>query len=286
VSDGVKTYAFSELLNHPRKPDTDSIIEEGILKKNSLMVIGGPPKSYKSFISNTIAIDLVIGRHLFTATRSEHGRHYHAFEVRAPQRVLIFEQEIGEDDMEDRIKPVFEILSPEQQALVRNNLYTHSLDHRLQFDKPDGVSLIAKEIEAVKPSVVIFDPLIEFHTSDENNTQAMAMILRNIDLLREEYKFAVIMNHHEGKETAIKRHGGDRLRGNSVIYGKGDTFLTLSVVNRAASMICCDFTVRRGKPIQPFVVKLHPLTMRADFFDWGRNAEKKPQKPEEKKIVQ
>ena len=270
MSDGVKTYAFSELLNHPRKPGTDSIIEEGILKKNSLMVIGGPPKSYKSFISNTIAIDLVVGRHLFTATRSEHGRHSHAFDVRSPQKVLIFEQEIGEDDMEDRIKPVFEILSPEQQDRVRNGLYTHSLDHRLQLDKVEGVSLIAKEIEAVKPSVVIFDPLIEFHTSDENNTQAMATVLRNLDLLREEYKFAVIINHHEGKETTVKRYGGDRLRGNSVIYGKGDTFLTLRVANRNASMIACEFTVRRGRPIKPFLLKLSPITMRADFLDWGK----------------
>src|SRR6266576_2217666 len=115
MTDDVKTYAFRDLLNHPRKPDTDAIVEEGILKKNSLMVIGGPPKSYKSFISNTIAIDLVVGRHLFTAMRSDHGRHVHAFDVRAPQKVLIFEQEIGEDDIEDRIKPIYEILSPEHQ---------------------------------------------------------------------------------------------------------------------------------------------------------------------------
>jgi RecA-family ATPase len=276
MSDRPKTYPFGELLNHSRTPDTDAIIEEGILKKNSIMVVGGPPKSYKSFVLNTIAIDLVIGRHLFTAIRSDHGRHSKAFEVRAPQKVLIFEQEIGEDDLEDRIKPIFENLLPEAQSLLRSNLFTHSLDHRLQLDTVEGVTLIADEIAAVRPSVVMFDPLIEFHTSNENDTQDMARILRNVDLLREEYKFATTISHHEGKETQVRRAGADRLRGNSALYGKGDSFLMLKVVNRNASVIACDFTVRRGKPISPFTVKLNPVTMRADFFEWGKPTERKP----------
>jgi RecA-family ATPase len=268
--DRPKTYAFRELRNLKPQPDTDTIIEEGILRKNSMMIIGGPPKSYKSFISNTIAIDLVVGHNLFTAIRYDHGRPFKAFNVVSPQRVLIFEQEIGEEDMKARLGPIYDSLLPESRTFLDNGLFTHSLDHHLQLDKPEGAKLIRDEIASVKPSVVIFDPLIEFHTSDENNTQAMAIILRNLDLIREEMKCAVIINHHEGKQTAIRRTGGDRLRGNSVLYGKGDTFLMLQVLNRNASMIGCDFTVRRGKPIRDFRIKLNPVTMRADFMEWGK----------------
>jgi len=284
--DHPKTYSFAELLGHLRKPDLEAIVEEGILRRNSILVIGGPPKSYKSFISNTMAIDLVTGYHLFSALRKHAKQVTRAFEVLAPQRVLIFEQEIGEDDMEDRLKPAYETLSPYQQDLVRNGLYTHSLDHRLQLDAREGVNLIAEEIDRVRPSVVIFDPLIEFHTSDENSSEDMAKILRHIDLLREEYKFATIINHHEGKETQIKRAGADRLRGSSVLYGKGDTFLTLRVLNRDASVIGCEFTVRRGKPIFPFIVKLDPITMRANFFDWGRQEKRAGEKPEGRNLLQ
>ena len=269
LPDHPKTFSFAELLGHLRKPDLDSIVNEGILGSNAIMVIGGPPKSYKSFVSNTLSIDLVTGYHLFSALRKHAKQVTRAFEVRAPQRVLIFEQEIGEDDMEDRLKPAYEALSLYQQDLVRTGLYTHSLDHRLQLDTPEGVNLIAEEIARVRPSVVIFDPLIEFHTSDENSSEDMAKILRHLDWLREKYKFATIINHHEGKQGQVKRTGADRLRGSSVLYGKGDTFLTLEVLNRDASLVGCKFTVRRGKPIHPFIVKLDPVTMRANFFSWG-----------------
>ncbi len=268
----VKTYPFSELRNHPRKSDTNSLIEEGILKDNAIMFVGGPPKSYKSFVSNTVAVDLIVGRNLFTAIRSDHGRHSLAFNIPKPQRVLIFEQEIGEDDFEDRLKPLYESLLPDKQKLMDDNLFTHSLDHSLQFDTPEGLRLIDEVIGDIKPSVTIFDPLIEFHTSDENSPTAMAKVMRCLDWLRERHKFATIIDHHAGKEGVIKRSGGDAMRGASSIYGKLDTYLALKPVNRNASLIEAEFTVRRGKPICPFYLQLNPLTMRADFKDWKSRA--------------
>jgi len=264
----VKTFPFHELLNHPRHADTNSLIEEGILKNNALMIVGGPPKSYKSFVSNTIAVDLIVGRNLFTAIRSDHGRHCLAFNIPKPQRVLIFEQEIGEDDLEDRLKPLYESLLPDKQKFMRDNLFTHSLDHSMQLDNSDGLKLIDEVIGDIKPTVTIFDPLIEFHTSDENSPTAMAKVMRCLDWLRERHKFATIMDHHAGKETQIRKTGGDALRGASSIYGKLDTYLALKPVNRNASLIEAEFTVRRGKPICPFYLQLNPLTMRADFKDW------------------
>ena len=268
----VKTFKLADLIGHPRKPETNNVIEEGLLKDNSIMVVGGAPKSYKSFVSNTIAIDLVIARNLFGVVRINHGRPEQGFVIPHPQRVLVLEQEVGEDDLEDRIRPLYDSLTPEQQELAKENLFTHSLDHTLQLDKPDGVKAIEKIIIAVKPTVVIFDPLIEFHTSNENDTQAMTKILRNIDSLREKHRFATIINHHEGKPNAeAPRTGGDRLRGSSAVFGKGDSFLTLKVVNRPAAIIEIEFTIRRGRPIRNIILQLDPITQRAVFKEWKKN---------------
>lgn len=269
----VKTYSFRELLNHPRHAETNSLIAEGILKNNSMFVLGGPPKAYKSFLTLTAAADLAIGASsLYLAHRTNHGRQQPAFEITKACRVLVMEQEVGEDDLEERLKPLYESLPPEHQEMMLNNLFTHSLDHTLNLDKKDGYAAICDIISQVKPDVLMMDPLIEFHTSNENDTQAMSYVMKNLSLIRQSFDpLAIWLSHHEGKETMMKREGADRLRGNSVIYGKGDTFLMIHVANRNAMVVNCEFTLRRGRPIRPFSVKVDETSLRVGFNKWGKS---------------
>lgn len=270
----VKTYSLRTLKGHDRKPESDIIVGEGLLRGNSVMVLGGPPKAFKSFMLDTILLCLVTGQNLFNAFRSNHGRIAPAFGVSKPQRVLLFEQEVGEDDLEDRLLPMVMNLPPELQDLVFDNFYTHSLDHTLQIDTVAGMNEIERIVKEVKPTVVAFDPLIEFHTSDENSTWAMAKVLHNLDELRWRNHFAAIMNHHEGKESAVPREGPNRLRGNSVLFGKGDSFLMLSIWNRPLLQVKLDFTIRRGKPIPPMYLQFDD-SMRAQFLCWDNDPKKK-----------
>lgn len=267
----VPTYSFRNLLGHERKQEDNVLISEGILKNNAIGILGGPPKSYKSFITQSLAVDLAIGSSsLFLASRKNHGRDQIAFSITRPLRILVLEQEVGEDDLEDRLKPLYESLPDDHKDLMCNNLFTHSLDHDLQLDKKEGMQAMESIVGEVKPDVLILDPLIEFHTSNENDTQSMSTVLRNLDLLREKFNpLAVWINHHEGKEGAVPREGADRLRGNSVIYGKGDTFLMLRVANPNAMIVNCSFTLRRGKRIKPFAVKIDSTSLRTFFHKWG-----------------
>ena len=268
----VITYSFRNLLGHPRKVENNSLIGEGILKNNAMMVLGGPPKAFKSFTSLTMATELATGASsLFSALRTDHGRPHLAFPITKPCRVLVLEQEVGEDDLEDRLKPLYESLSPEYQQRMLENLFTHSLDHTLRLDMEDGCEAISEIITQTHPEVIVFDPLIEFHCVNENDTQSMAMVMRNLSLLRQRFDpLATLIDHHEGKETIMKRQGPDRLRGNSAIYGKGDTFLMIHVANRNAMMVNCEFTLRRGKPINPFSIRMNPVSLRAEFNKWGK----------------
>jgi hypothetical protein len=119
--------------------------------------------------------------------------------------------------------------------------------------------------------VLCLDPLIEFHTSDENSTKDMSMVLRAIDHLRERHHFATIINHHTGKPSPEKhREGPDQLRGNSVIFGKGDSYLMIQHLNKTSSIVRIDFTVRRGRPIESVQVRLDWDALQARYFDWGR----------------
>jgi RecA-family ATPase len=267
--------SFGELRNKKFAPDNNAIVNEGLLARNAIMVIGGPPKAYKSFVLDTVLVHLATGTNLFGAYRQKHGRAEDALRVRAPQKVLLFEQEIGEFDLQDRLNAVYGSLTAAQQQLVDQNLHTYSCDARLQLDNQTGVAEVAALCAYVKPDVVAFDPLVEFHTSDENSTKDMSLILRNIDFLRQKYDFATLINHHHGKPTAGDvRQGPDLLRGSSVLYGKADSFLTLAVANRNAKRIGITFTIRRGKPIAPMYVLLDDA-MRARFMEWEHANSKK-----------
>lgn len=272
----VKTYRFDQLYKHERKPET-SIISDKLLKAGAMMVVGGAPKSYKSFILLAIAVSIATGRNLFGAFRSNHGRPVPAFTIDKSRRVLLFEKEIGEDDLEDRLAPLYESLNPDEQKLFRENFFSHSVDNKINFDTVEGMKELERIIREVKPEVVIFDPLIEFHSQDENSSTSMATMLKNFMILCRRTKVTPILSHHEGKVDAdAGRDGGSRLRGSSALYGKGDTFINLKVVNKNAMRIQVEFTLRRGKPIKDILIKLDPDTLEARFICWqGDKAWKK-----------
>lgn len=262
-------------------PENPHFIDEGLLNEGSVMVIGGPPKSYKSFILNSLLINVATGTNAFGAFRKHAGKDHPCFLVPQPRRILLFEQEIGEIDLKARFKDTLAELSSEQSPLLLTNLYTHSTDHSLQLDKPEGVKALDKIIGEIKPDLVAFDPLIEFHTSDENDAQEMSLVLRNLDLLREKHKFTSILSHHTKKPMEGSTGPGtpNRLRGSSALYGKGDAFLMLHVVNREAGIIKVSPTLRRGKPIRDFLLRLNKQDLRFYFDGWSnssitKNAEK------------
>jgi hypothetical protein len=271
----VRTYQFEQLLNHPRQAETNILIGDGILKNNSILAVVGLSKSFKSFILNTIAIDMIVGRNLFSAYHNTHGRLSKAFEVDHASRILLIEQEIGEDDLEDRLKPIYDGLVKGQQDLMKENLFTHSLDHRIQLDEFTGYQKLADIVDGIRPEVLILDPLIEFHTSNENDTQSMAKVMRTFDKLREDFPpLAIIFSHHQGHSQQNPRQGIDRFRGNTVVGAKVDSAILVSVHNRNALQLRMDFVLRRGKPLDSLYVNLDE-SLRAEFLCWNCDPKKK-----------
>lgn len=272
----VKTLSFRQL-REQEFPAGNFIIGEGLLPSNGMLFIGGPPKSWKSFVLSSMLYHLVTGTNLFGTMRKSHGRETPALPVASPQRVLLLEQEIGFYDVRERMLPFWKSMLPEHQQLVDENLFIHSRDHTMDLGTVEGCRRIEGIIKAVRPTVVAFDPFIEFHTLNENDTQHMAMTFRNLDAMRNTLAFATAITHHTGKPSmANARTGPDLLRGNSVIFGKGDSFLMLKPLNRAAGKLRCDFTIRRGAPIRSINMLLDWSDLRAKFYEWSTRSNSKP----------
>lgn len=254
------------------------IVGSGLLNPGAIMVIGGQPKSYKSFLLGSICYHLAAATNLFGTTRKDkHGADQATFPVAGPQRVLILEQEMGFQEMQERFRHLVESAPPGHRQLCLENIFIHSCDHNMQLDTQTGVGYIAGLIGACRPSVVAFDPLIEFHTGDENSSQDMARTLRGLDVLREQYGFATIINHHLNKPSRTgdsERDGPDNLRGSSVLYGKGDSFMTVRADGRAHGKLAVSFKLRRGKPIGGLTLLVDQETLLTRFLHWNEGQQR------------
>lgn len=279
----VETMWFGELETKEFPPD-QFLVGHGLLPKNGLLFVGGPPKSYKSFVAQTMAFELCVGKPLFGAYKSHGATHELIFAVDGPQRVLFLEQEIGFYDVRERMLPYFNsLLEPDKQR-IRENFAIHSRDHEMRLDTDEGLKRIEAIIQATKPTVVVFDPLIEFHAENENDAQAMQRVLHGVDILRDTYNFATIITHHSGKpQTMSTREGPDELRGSSVIFGKADSVMMIKPENRAKGFLNVGFTIRRSRPIQETLrLVLDWTELRAKFNGWGKGEAEGPAKAPEK----
>lgn len=263
-----KTYSLDELFTLEFPPE-NHIIGSGLLSKNSIMAVAAPPKSYKSFSTNTMLVELLIGSNLFGVTRAHARTVEEVFPIQQINRVLLIEQEIGLQDTQARLRELVLTLPAHQQEIVRKGFFVRSCDYELKADKAIGMQRIAALIEETKPDIVCIDPLAKFHTSEENSPSEMGRIMLNLRELIHKYDITIILIHHTGKVEEGKATL-DLLRGASSIAADIDTGMILHVINKPASIIWVDIELRRGKPIPPFKIKLNHQTLRTEFAGWAK----------------
>jgi RecA-family ATPase len=232
-------------------PIVPQLIGRGILPKQGRLVLGGEPKSNKSWIALELALAMAQGRAAFSAVYKSGTP---VLPVTGKYRILYIEQEIGETELQKRLTS----LMTGQDALGID-FYVKSKDLEMRLDTPEGHLAIAREVEQVKPDCLILDPLAKFHLSGENSSQEMGAVLRVGQHLTQDYNSALIYVHHTSKPNPENpRRGGDRLRGSSAIFADVDTCV---IVERKSSesnlepVIELDIEMRCGEPLPKLYVQ-------------------------------
>lgn len=258
-----------------------SLIGSGLLNRGSVLIIGGPPKTYKSFVLKTLACHLATATPAFNAQRVlRTNEHEAVFYIPYPQKVLILEQEIGERDLQSRFTSLLTSFSSAERLLCREKIFTYSCDANMRLDTTEGRKLIDELIRETRPDIVCFDPFIEFHSIEENSSKEMSGVLHELDKLRQRLNFTTIITHHCGKLKEFGRGGAEKLRGSSVLHGKGDAFMMLETHGRAnMGMLQADFQFRRGRPIAEMILALDPATLRVKFDRWKNAAKPSTESP-------
>lgn len=175
-------------------------------------IIGGEPKSFKSFVSTQLAVCVASGKPMFGRYEVQRGR------------VLAFNAEDRPTMTRNRAAQMCRALDVDFSSLD-----LHLIDvPALRLDDMDQTDRLTRTVAKMRPTLLILDPLRDLHGADENDAGAIAGLLAPLRILQRSYGCAVMLVHHMAKATEISRRAGQRLRGSSALHGWVDSALYLT----------------------------------------------------------
>lgn len=187
-----------------------SIIGNGVLLDKTELLVYGKPKSRKTFFALNCGLAIAA------------GKSFGGFSIPNPHKVLMLSGEGGYFPIRNRIQRMWGTLP---ESFAKNfELFDHTclrgepmptLDEQVGFDR------IRSLVGNTGPRVLVIDPFVRFHRSDENSATEMGRVLSCIRQLIEEFGLSVILLHHVGKVD------GQGARGSSAITGEYDSSIHL-----------------------------------------------------------
>jgi AAA domain len=208
-------------------------IVDGLFLEAGAGILGGAPKSGKSFLALDLCVAIASGT-------SCAGR----FRVLAPGPVVLL---CAEDP--------HAVISSRLTALARaRGRPLKDLPIEVIVDSvrlPDGLDRLEATLTATKPRLLLLDPLIRLHRADENSASEMSVILDGLRNLARSSRTAILLVHHARKAAA--GNAGAGLRGSSDLAAFGDTNLYLRRLAHDGSM---ELKVEHRAAAQPAPLRL------------------------------
>ncbi len=211
----------------PTAPPTAKWLVDSLWAAEGVGVIGGTPKSCKTWLALDLAVAVASGSPAL-------GR----FPVPTAGPVLAYGAEDGPEQLRDRL-----------MAITRaRNLHLADLDlflltvPSLRLDSALDRARLDATLCRLRPRLLLLDPFVRLHRSDENSAADMAALLGELRDLQRRHHLAIILVHHLRKNAAATL-GGQALRGSGDLHAWGDSnlylrrrddHLSLSIEHRAA----------------------------------------------------
>lgn len=190
-------------------------------------VIGGAPKACKSWLGLDLAVSVA------SATACL-GR----FEVLSPGPTLVYLAEDALPRVRDRVAQICE-----HRGLSLHGLDLHVVTApSLRLDIERDRRALDATLSALRPKLLVLDPLVRLHRLDENSAADVSGLLGFLRELNRRHDVALLVVHHMAKRS--RRDLGQALRGSSDLHAwtdsacylvrYGERRLRLTVEHRAA----------------------------------------------------
>jgi len=199
---------------------------DGICTEQAVMVIGGEPKTAKTWAALELAIAVASDTTAFGEfkVRNTDGRGAFLF--------------LCEDNPRSVKRRVASLVKGRGPVLAGwgKRLAVKALGS-MQIDDVGALARYVATVRRspIKPAICVFDPLRDLHAHNEDSSTEMQGVYSALRALRTVLGCAVVFVHHAGKATADgeKRRGGQKLRGSSALHGAVDAGLYLTAPARA-----------------------------------------------------
>ena len=175
-------------------------------------VVGGSPKSGKTWLALEIAVSVASGTPCLGA-----------FSVRAPGPVLLYAAEDSAAAVRARLKTLARVHALDFEHLDVRVITADTL----RLDRPDDQDRLAATVAAHRPALLVLDPLVRVHAIDENVAGQVAALLAYLRSLQRQTGAAIALVHHVRKNVSPASGAGYSLRGSSDLYAWLDSFLYL-----------------------------------------------------------
>jgi len=229
-------FSIQELLED-NTPPPEPIIGSGILLDQTLLLLSGEKKVLKTMLAMDMALAL------------SNGIPFSIFNINKKHSVLLLSAEGGYFPNRERLKRMYKKFSNHSE------IHFHlSFDPRLHIDNPEGQGRLRKIISHYKPKVLIIDPLIKFHNSDENSAKEMIVVMTELRNLIEDFKISIILVHHMGKNP----NSGPR--GSSVVMGEYDSCIEMTRNQTKKNQVKLTFDLRHFESPDPKYIVFNPNT--------------------------
>lgn len=228
-------------------PEPPHIIGRGILPQKSLMLIAGEPKVGKSHLTMNLAYHMATGSQWFN------------FPISHPQKILLLQAENSYFNQRRRIQTINQLTQPPYNLpkCPQKQLFISHPIHNTNINESGGYQAIYTAILQHQPNVIIVDPLVNFHSGEENSNSEMAQVMQKLHELKDDTGVSIILVHHTRKPSG-NDSSGVSMRGASSIRGSYDTGLTLThqTSHTGQHYHQLEFEIRNGEPINPLTLDL------------------------------
>ena len=191
-----------------------------LVEQGTFVVLGGEPKTSKTWATLEIALSVATGRPAFNEP---------AFECEAPRPVFLFLLEDGEYNVQARMEALASSKGVTEKQLKRMPLHVrcrrpicldedadHIIDHINDFMKEH-------ELLQMRKGLIMIDPLRNAHHREENDSGEMRQVMDACLRIRDRTGYSLLINHHFKKIPKNQEESpGNAMRGSSSIYGSVD----------------------------------------------------------------
>lgn len=147
------------------------VIGDDILDIGGSLLIVGATEVGKSYFVEQLALSLASGTPFL-------GR----WSVEREYQVLLLQAEIGHRRFQERIRKLASNFEP---STIQSSLFLGSVTG-LKFDSTDALVDVRQTLRMMDTEVLILDPLLPFHSGDENSSKDMQRLFTSFRELQEQ----------------------------------------------------------------------------------------------------